>query len=824
MPRRVHDGIPGPRAGGVWVALCTILALGTTVALAAGAQPLSNGPAQLEQLREEPFELTADALSYEMERELYVARGNVKIVQLGRTLRADWAAFNRTTGLGVASGHVSLADGDDLVTAEFIAFELETQEGTLYGGALEAESTPFRAGAAEIEKTGARTYRFRDGTFTTCRCPDPDERIPWQVSAEEAELEIEGYATARNATVDILGVPIAWIPWLTFPVKTERQTGFLFPEFALSSFNGFEAGLPFFWAMADEAGLILTPRYSTQRGVGGAAFFDYAWSDDASGEFLGAYNRDEDIDAKTPAQPFGRNRWSVSGEHDWALPGGLRFQSDFGFASDNQVPFDFDELGSRRSDRFLRSEATLGRGFGALEPLGAFVGATFLDDLQSPDDLDRDRFVLQRWPTARLDLLPLPVPGAEFLVPSLDVEYAWFEARERAEGELPSAVRGPGGLFLDTGIDALPNGVAGLSGEREPGNLADNHRDDFANIGGSEGDGRFQEGEPLTDRGHRLLVHPRVAVPVDLFGFQVVPEVGWRQAFYDSRLRGFQERGYATARVDVSTRLEGDFGALRHVLEPRAGYALVANSSQRRDPLFRPGTALPLDRVRALDLDAVTRDDADRVRRAQRATLGFGNRLYRAEGPSGPTLLADFQLLGLYDIEEQELDSVMIDGRAFPWEGVDLGFHGDLDADEGRVDEAMLDASWSHPAGFALQAGYRWARDIPEVFEAFGAGDRFDERTEIDHIQQLEGGLALDLTARWSLRYRIAYSIEGDLSLTNQGVIEYLSRCECWAVGVQLSEDRTRGIDARLVYRLVGFGETPVRRGPGLLDDLGGLW
>ncbi|MEM7413595.1 MAG: LPS assembly protein LptD [Myxococcota bacterium] len=812
MPRQVRVWIAGVCAVGVWIA--------ALAAVPAGAQPVADLP---EELRNEPFELTADALSYEMERELYVARGRVKIVQHGRTLRADWAAFNRTTGLGVASGNVSLADGEDVVTADFVAFELDTVAGTLYGGALEAESTPFRAGAAEIEKTGPDTYRFREGRFTTCRCPDPEERVPWEISAEEADLQIEGYATAKNASVEILGVPVAWIPWLAFPVKTERQSGLLFPEFSFSSFNGFSAGLPFFWAIADEAGLILTPRYSTERGAGGAAFFDYAWSQESSGEVLAAFTRDQDIDAKTAAQPFGRNRWSLSGEHDWKLPGDLRFETDFGFASDNQVPFDFDELNSRRSDRYLRSEARLGRGFGELDALGVSVGAQFVDDLQSPDDLDRDRFVLQRWPTARVDLLPVALPGAPFLVPSVDVDYAWFEARERAEGELPSAVLGPGGLFLDTGIDALPNGIAGLTGAREPGGLPDNHTDDFATTGGSEGDGRFQEGEPLTDRGHRVIVHPRIAAPLDWRGIQVVPEVGWRQSLYDSRLRGFQERGYATARVDATTRLSRDFGGWRHVLEPRAGYALVASSSQRRDPLFRPATAVPLDRVRGLDLDAVVRDDADRVRRAQRATLGFDNRFYRNDS-DGSSLLADVTLQGLFDIEEEVFDALILEGRAFPLQGLDLRFHGDLDPDEGRVDEALASATWSHPVGVSLQGEYRWARDIPEVFEAFGAGDRFDERSRIDHIQQLEAGVSLDLTARWNLRYQMAYSIEGDLVLTNRGVLEYLSRCECWAAGIVVSEDRTRGVDVKFVYRLVGFGDTPVRRSEGLLDGFGGLW
>ena len=232
-----------------------------------------------------------------------------------------------------------------------------------------------------------------------------------------------------------------------------------------------------------------------------------------------------------------------------------------------------------------------------------------------------------------------------------------------------------------------------------------------------------------------------------------------------------------------------------------------------------PPTAAAQDRLRALDLDAVTRDDADRIERANRVTLGFGNRLYRRSG-----LLADFALLGLYDIVGDRFDAVVLDGRAFPHERVDLRFHADLDPDELRFDEGLAQGVWSHPIGVRLDAGYRWAREIPLFFEDFAIGERFEAGRDVDHIHQIQGGTKLDLTEQWSVGYRFAYSIEGNLLLANQGIVEYLSRCKCWALGLRLSQDRSRGIDVSLEYRLVGFGGEPKARGRGLLDGFGGLW
>ena len=807
---------------GRWICVAVLLA-GPLWTAAALGEPLGEPLEALEQqLRGEPFSVSADSLHYDMERELYVARGNVRIDQTGRSLHADWAAFNRRTGRGVASGAVRLVSEGDEVRADFVEFDLEVREGQVRGGVFESESSHFRASAAEISKLGDDHYHFREGRFTSCRCEDHDCPEPWAIAAEEADLEVEGYATAKNARFEVFDVPVLWLPWAVFPVKSERQTGFLFPEFSLGGFDAFDIGLPFFWAPREELGLVVTPRYSTDWGFGGAAALDYAPGPDSYGELLGAFYYDQEIDPDTPSTPYERSRWSASGAQHVALPGALALRSDLRFASDNDMPFDYEELSEHRNDRFLDSRASLARRFGGLEQAGASVGAGFVDDLQSPDGLDRDPYLLQRWPDAKLDLLPTALAGLSWLAPSLDVDYAWFQARESARGELPAAVAGPRGVFLDTGIDALPSLGPG---DREPqpragGPVADPHGDDFALTGGPEGDGRFQEGEPLADRGHRLLLHPRLATPLAWRGVQLVPEVGWHQTLYDTRRTGSRSRGFLTTRADLSTRLRRDFGRFVHVLEPQLGYALALASSQSKNTLFVPGTATPQGRLRALELDSVTRDDADRIPRAQQLSAGAANRFYDGEG----ALRADFRLLGLYDFEASAFDAVILDGHAFPAERVDLRFHLDFDPDRGRVDEGLFAARGQAIQGLALEGAYRWVRDIPRFFEDFASGDRFDEDEVFRHIHQLETGFELDLSERWALRYRLAYSIEGDRLLANRGTLEYFSACGCWSLALEVRQDRTRGVDSALTLRLLGLGGDWEPRGPGLLDALRGLW
>ena len=215
---------------------------------------------------EQPFELEADTVEYERGRELYVASGSVVIRQGERTLSADWMAFSKTTQRGVASGRVTLVDGDDTLTTSFTEFDVVNLQGVLFDARLDSGSSQFRMSGAEIAKTGEQTYHFEKGRFTTCRCPDGG-REPWEIKADRADLEIGGYGTARNTSFEVLGVPVAWLPWMIYPLKTERQTGLLFPHLSAGSIHGFGFGLPFFWAARENLTVLLTPGWSVKRGA-----------------------------------------------------------------------------------------------------------------------------------------------------------------------------------------------------------------------------------------------------------------------------------------------------------------------------------------------------------------------------------------------------------------------------------------------------------------------------------------------------------------------------------------------------------------------------
>jgi lipopolysaccharide assembly outer membrane protein LptD (OstA) len=790
-----------------------------------------------------PFQLTADTLEYERARDVYVARGNVRLVQDGKTLSADWISFSRRGGRGVASGNVVFSNGADTIFSSFVEFSITTLQGVLLRARFDASENRFRMEGEEIVKTGDRTYTFERGRFTTCRCPD-DGADPWEIRASSADLEVEGYAVARNTTMNILGVPILWMPWMLYPIKTERDSGFLFPEFGYRSRTGYEVGLPFFWAAAPNVNLTLTPSWLSKRGVKGDVAAEYLVGEHSSGEVFLSFIRDDKVEENTVRYPFDRERWIAKGKQDFYLPHGWRLKSEFEVVSDNAYPSDFRDLPHSRFDRFLTSNAFATKHFNESGDYGFVAAVHHADDLQNPDDQDRDDYLLQRLPDAEYIMLPTRAPWLEQLVPSFDVEYTYFGRYEKtsrsfdritmlSDGSdiplLPTPTLSADGLFYDVGIDALPN-----EQERQGRNavsLVDPHGDDFPNTGGTEGNGRFDEGEPLADRGHRIKLNPRLALPGRLGNYlEVYPEVGWRHTFYDSRVRDQENWGSLTGRVDLRTRMHGNLGkGVTHIVEPRVGYAILETPSFDDIPLFTPQTAVPQTRIRQLDLDNVTRDGADRLEDFNGLTWGVGNRFYRrATGEQGPQLLAEFVVLSQYDFSDGgQFGNVIVDGMAHLGEFTEVRFNAGFDPEESRLEEALAEGVWRGER-LALRLRYRYLRTIPQFFENFlEINERYDNfRKDFNRINQIGGTVAYRLSSNWLARYRGAYAFERSFSLTHRLGIEYLSQCDCWAVGVEARQNRDTGFEVGVVYRVVGLGNDPsTSRESGLaqfslLDDI----
>ncbi len=95
-----------------------------------------------------------------------------------------------------------------------------------------------------VDLTPGGILRLQDVTFSTC----PLAEEVWQIRAGTLTLDSAQHtAVARDASVDFKGIPILYLPWLSFPLDDERKTGFLFPSIGTNSRSGFELATPWYW-------------------------------------------------------------------------------------------------------------------------------------------------------------------------------------------------------------------------------------------------------------------------------------------------------------------------------------------------------------------------------------------------------------------------------------------------------------------------------------------------------------------------------------------------------------------------------------------------
>ena len=191
----------------------------------------------------------------------------------GRVLEADKVIYDRNANRVFASGNAKLTEADGGVTYSE-KFELTDDFKTGFVDSLSTiskDKTFFTAPRAE--RSEGETTTFEKGTYTACApCAAHPERPPlWQVKAMKIVHKAdEQMIYFEDATLELYGVPIAYVPYFSTPDPTvARKTGFLTPHYVTESRLGVGAAQPFFWDLAPNYDLTLTPTVLSKQGFFG---------------------------------------------------------------------------------------------------------------------------------------------------------------------------------------------------------------------------------------------------------------------------------------------------------------------------------------------------------------------------------------------------------------------------------------------------------------------------------------------------------------------------------------------------------------------------
>ena len=208
------------------------------------------------------------------------AQGNVSLTQGNMELTAERLDYDKTSDTATAPGKVRINRDGDVVTGTDLKLKVDTEVGRMGDPTFFFSKSPdrpsqryeARGAAKRIDFEGADKERLYDAFYTTCKLDESE----WYLRISELSLDrARNIGTGINAVVEFKGVPILYMPYMTFPLNNQRKSGFLAPTIGTSSSSGLEMAVPYYWNIAPNLDATITPKIFTRRGLQLGAEFRY---------------------------------------------------------------------------------------------------------------------------------------------------------------------------------------------------------------------------------------------------------------------------------------------------------------------------------------------------------------------------------------------------------------------------------------------------------------------------------------------------------------------------------------------------------------------
>ncbi len=217
-------------------------------------------------LKKVPILLKAKELRHEKEYAQIVATGDVELSDGENFVHADTITYNQKTTVVTASGNVRLFyKNGSVVSAEYLELEDTLKEGFIEKMYLYTEDKArFAGNHSEIH---GNVTTIQEGAYTPCKMCQ-GESPTWQLKADQVERDMnEGNVTYKNATLEMLGIPVLYAPYFSHVDPTiKRRSGFLPPLLGYGGNFGAVFGAPYYWDLGVDQDATLTPIVTTNTG------------------------------------------------------------------------------------------------------------------------------------------------------------------------------------------------------------------------------------------------------------------------------------------------------------------------------------------------------------------------------------------------------------------------------------------------------------------------------------------------------------------------------------------------------------------------------
>jgi LPS-assembly protein len=325
----------------------------------------------------EAVEIQAESMTGRLDRDVQLDHA-VEIVKGDMTVTADHAQLEIIPNEVSLDGNVCMRRQRDIYTGDIGQLNLDSGQGYLANPTYYLGTNGGRGQADRIDFVSNDRAKVINGTYSTCEALEPD----WYISANTLDLDTgREVGTVNGGVIYFKGVPIFGSPYLSFPLTDQRKSGVLPPSLGLTSNNGMELLVPYYFNIAPNRDLTLYPKLIARRGM----------QLGLKGRYLGATYSGEISAEGIQDRITGTGRYSISAVHNQRLTQNLSFAWNVNKVSDDNYSSDFSRSITQSSQRLLVRDVSVRYDSTYWNAVGLVSKYQLMQDFDNPIQKPYDR-------------------------------------------------------------------------------------------------------------------------------------------------------------------------------------------------------------------------------------------------------------------------------------------------------------------------------------------------------------------------------------------------------------------------------------------------
>jgi LPS-assembly protein len=278
-------------------------------------------------------------------------------------MRADRLVYDQSQDVLDANGTIRLNRPGSQFQGTELKLQVDSFQGALNKPTFEFFANGAHGSAAQIDFIDPSRAVVHQATYTTCRrTPGPDWLPAWLIKATRMSIDDEeSTVKAEGLQVRFKNLPEVSLPSASFPLTTDRRSGFLPPIVGVTTRNGTEIVQPYYFDIAPNRDATVTTNVMSKRGVAVDTEFRYLEKDYSGQARLNWMPSDTLSD---------QARWGWSSQHNGSIQTGIERIGAIGVGlnlnrvSDDNYWRDFRRTGLVLTQRLLPSTGVLNWGQG----------------------------------------------------------------------------------------------------------------------------------------------------------------------------------------------------------------------------------------------------------------------------------------------------------------------------------------------------------------------------------------------------------------------------------------------------------------------------